>query len=136
MGQLDGRTILASGSGDETVRVWDAATGTAVGDPFTGHSLRVRSVAVGQLDGRTIVVSGSDDRTVRVWDAATALRVGGAFVGHADPVNAVAIGQLDDHTIVASASSDRTVRVGRGHRAQVAAVCRPPRSGVRGGIGS
>ena len=37
VGQLDGRTVVVSGSGDRTVRVWDAATGAPVGDPFTGH---------------------------------------------------------------------------------------------------
>ena len=71
VGQLDGRTIVVSGSDDGTVRVWDAATGTPVGDPLTGHTGPVNAVAVGELDGRTIVVSGSDDGTVRVWDAAT-----------------------------------------------------------------
>ena len=35
--ELDGRPVVISGSGDGTVRVWDLATGTPVGDPFTGH---------------------------------------------------------------------------------------------------
>ena len=76
VGQLDGRTVVVSGSDDGTVRVWDAATGAPVGDPFTGHAGGVSAVAVGQLDGRTVVVSGSDDGTVRVWDAATGTPVG------------------------------------------------------------
>jgi WD40 repeat protein len=50
------------------VRVWDAATGTPRGDPFTGHTSPVSAVAFGQLDGRPVVISGSGDRTVRVWD--------------------------------------------------------------------
>jgi WD40 repeat protein len=33
VGQLDGRTVVVSGADDRTVRVWDAATGTPVGDP-------------------------------------------------------------------------------------------------------
>ena len=49
------------------MRVWDAATGSRVGDPFTGHTDEVNAVAVGQLDGRPIVVSGSDDHTARLW---------------------------------------------------------------------
>ena len=63
--------MVVSGGGDGTVRVWDAATGDLVGEPFTGHDDWVRSVAIGRLDGCTVVVSGSDDGTVRVWDAAT-----------------------------------------------------------------
>jgi len=46
------------------VRVWNLATGGAVGDPFTGlHRLGDRAVAVAELDGRPVAVSGSDDRT-------------------------------------------------------------------------
>jgi WD40 repeat protein len=58
----DGRQI-ASGSKDETVRVWDAATGD-YRKTLTGHSGGVTAVAFSP-DGRQIA-SGSDDETVRV----------------------------------------------------------------------
>jgi len=57
---------VASGSDDETVRVWDAEIGEAIGEPFRGHNSRVQSVAF-LHDGKRLV-SGSDDRTIRVWD--------------------------------------------------------------------
>ena len=44
--------MIVSGSDDGTVRVWDAATGTPVGAPLTGHTGPVWSVAVGRVDGR------------------------------------------------------------------------------------
>jgi WD40 repeat protein len=69
--ELDGRPVVISGSRDRTVRVWDLATGTPVGDPFTGHTGSVAAVAAAELDGRPVVISGSGDRTVRVWDLAT-----------------------------------------------------------------
>ena len=69
--ELDGRPVVISGSDDRTVRVWDLATGTAVGDPFTGHDGPVNAVAAAELDGRPVVISGSSDETVRVWDLAT-----------------------------------------------------------------
>jgi WD40 repeat protein len=60
---------IASGSGDNTIRVWDARTGEAVMEPIQGHTKWVSSVAFSP-DGAHIV-SGSSDNTIRVWDART-----------------------------------------------------------------
>jgi WD40 repeat protein len=68
----DGRTLLATGGSDETVRLWDPATGTPVRDPLTGHTDWVWAVAAVPLpDGRTLLATGSRDETVRLWDPAT-----------------------------------------------------------------
>ena len=64
----DGKT-LASGSADDTVRLWDVATGQQDGSPLTGHTDPVTSVAFSP-DGKTLA-SGSADGTVRLWDVAT-----------------------------------------------------------------
>jgi len=37
--------VIISGSDDQTVRVWDLATGAPVGDPFTGHGGPVNAIA-------------------------------------------------------------------------------------------
>ena len=95
VGELDGRAVVVSSSGDRTVRVWDLATGSTVAGLFTGHSKAVKAVAVGELDGRPVVVSGGDDRTVQVWDLATRSTVAGPFTGHRGAVNAVAVGELE-----------------------------------------
>ena len=69
------RHRIASGSCDNTLRLWDADTGQPIGDPLTGHTDAVYSVAFSP-DGKRIV-SGSGDKTVRLWpayaDAASAL---------------------------------------------------------------
>ena len=57
-------TPLASGGCDDTVRLWDAATGKPVGDPLTGHTSWVSSVAFSP-DGTRIASGG--DKTVRLW---------------------------------------------------------------------
>ena len=77
-------TRIASGSFDNTVRLWDAATGQPVGAPLTGHTGAVTSVAFSP-DG-TRLASGGDDKTVRVWDAATGQPVGAPLTGHTGPV--------------------------------------------------
>ena len=98
-------TLVASGSGDRTVRLWDAATGS-LRRTLEGHTDRVRAVAFSP-DG-TLVASGSDDRTVRLWDAATgSLRR--TLEGHTGWVNVVAFSP--DGTLVASGSDDGTVRL-------------------------
>src|SRR5258708_947383 len=62
----NGRHVV-SGSEDNTIRIWDAESGAAVGEPLTGHAEGVSSVAYSP-DGRHIV-SGSSDNTIRIWDA-------------------------------------------------------------------
>jgi WD40 repeat protein len=65
---VDGSHIV-SGSCDGTVRVWDAASGEAVGEPLRGHEGCVRFVTF-SADGSRIVSAGVDN-AVLVWDAAS-----------------------------------------------------------------
>ena len=60
-------TTLASGSRDNTVRLWDAKT-VKRKQIFAGHTDMVTSVAFSP-DGTTLA-SGSDDGTVLLWNVA------------------------------------------------------------------
>ena len=83
----DGK-LVASGSADETVRLWDAATGAPCGEALEGHSSSVCSVAFSP--GGKLVASGSDDKTVRLWDVATGAPCGEPLEGHSGWVCLVA----------------------------------------------
>ncbi|KAK4234131.1 WD40-repeat-containing domain protein [Achaetomium macrosporum] len=61
-------TRLASASADNTVKIWDPATGQCV-STLEGHRNWVRSVAWSH--DATRLASASDDYTVKIWDPAT-----------------------------------------------------------------
>ena len=61
-------TLLASASDDNTVKLWNVATGTNIAT-LEGHTNSVYSVAFSP-DGATLA-SGSWDNTVKLWDVAT-----------------------------------------------------------------
>ena len=110
----DGTPVIVSGNADNTVRVWDPATGDCL-RTLTGHHGEVHAVAVGALlDGTPVIVSGSWDTTVRVWRLADGAPVGEPLHGPNGPVYAVAAGRLPDGTpVVVSGNGNYTVRVWR-----------------------
>jgi hypothetical protein len=110
-GQVDGRPVLATGSADRTVRLWDPATGTALGGALTGHTDQVGWGCWGQVDGRPVLATGGLDRTVRLWDPATGTALGGPLTGHTGPVYWGCWGQVDGRPVLATGGRDGTVRL-------------------------
>jgi WD40 repeat protein len=100
----DGTRAL-SGSADQTLKLWDAATGKLI-RTFQGHTNVVTSVGF-SADGVRLL-SGSWDKTLKLWDAATGELIR-TFEGHSDAVYSVAFSR--DGTRVLSGSGDRTLKL-------------------------
>ena len=100
--------LLASGSSDNTVRIWDVGDNNNLRHVSTlrGHTAVVYSVAWSP-DGRTLA-SGSADGTVRLWNPGNGINFA-VLRGHTDQVHPVA--WSPDGRILASGSHDKTIRL-------------------------
>lgn len=92
--------LVASGSDDHTICLWNVETGSIIGSPLRGHTAAINSIAFSP-DGRQLV-SVSDDRTVYLWDLERGIMGGKPFTGHTHFVCAVAFSP-DGQRIVSGA---------------------------------
>lgn len=97
--------ILASGSEDQTIRIWHSSTGQCL-KKFQGYTNWVCEVAFSP-DGKTLY-SCNEDRTVRVWDVETGMCLR-TLRGHRYQVWSIAV-SFDGQTL-ASSSEDQTIRL-------------------------
>ncbi|HKI20736.1 MAG TPA: WD40 repeat domain-containing protein, partial [Isosphaeraceae bacterium] len=97
--------MLASGSSDRTVKLWEWPSGKLL-RTLEGHRDNVRSVAF-DSEGY-MLASGSRDETIKLWET-TSGRLLRTLEGHTGPVDAVACSA--DGRLLASKSHDGTIRV-------------------------
>jgi WD40 repeat protein len=116
--QLDGHTawvrslafsqdgkILASGSHDHRIGLWNVETGKCLAQ-LTGHTSSVQSVAFSH-DGKTLA-SGSNDKTIRLWNISTG-QLYLVLQGHTNNLTFVTF-HPKGQTLI-TASTDNTVRL-------------------------
>ncbi|KAI9772614.1 MAG: hypothetical protein M1839_002427 [Geoglossum umbratile] len=97
--------LLASGSQDRSIKLWDPTTGELHGT-LEGHSDSVSKVTFSP--DSHLLASGSDNGTIGLWDLTTK-ELCGIFEGHLGRVLTVAFSP--DGRLLATASVDGTVRL-------------------------
>src|SRR5205823_4653918 len=103
-----GSWVLATGSADSTIRLWDVATRRELIPPLKRHAHGIYCVAFSP-DGRTLA-SAEGDCTVRLWNvAARPVFQIATLQEHTAPVVCVAFSP--DGRTLASASQDRSIRL-------------------------
>lgn len=100
----DGR-VLASGYGDELIRVWDVETGQLLWS-LRGHAYKVNNVA--WSPNGEVLASSADDATIKLWSYADGALIA-TLAGHRSGVNTIEWSR--DGSLLASASLDGTVRI-------------------------
>jgi len=95
-------SILATGSDDNTVRLWTskAARCDCIGI-LAGHENYITCVVIEEI----FVISGSVDTTIRKWDMATCVCLA-VFSGHEERINRL----ISTGDFVFSSSTDATIR--------------------------
>jgi WD40 repeat protein len=100
----DGK-VLASGSFDNDVKLWDYPSGKTL-QTLKGHTGPVNTVAFSP--NGALLASGSQDKTIRIWDPKDGKMIR-ELKGHGDGVQSVAFSP--DNKWLASASADKSVRL-------------------------
>ena len=100
----DGK-MLASGSGDNTVKLWNTTTGKEI-KSLTGHTNGVNGISFSP-DGK-MLASGSSDNTVKLWDTTTGKETK-TLTGHTNSVFGISFSP--DGKMLASGSGDNTVQL-------------------------
>lgn len=104
--------IIASGSEDNTIKLWDLNTGECLAT-LEGHEAGVRAIAISP-DGQ-LLVSGSADNTIKLWQLPSVENEPicpdpiYTLTGHSGDVKCLSISR--DGQILASGSHDKTIKL-------------------------
>jgi WD40 repeat protein len=108
------KTILASGSCDNTIILWDIISFKQINN-LTGHTGCINAlISVPYVDSTNLLISGSSDSKIKVWQSnGKELKNtnGNDYFENNKPVNALAYGTIDYSAYIAIASDENKVKI-------------------------
>lgn len=112
MGRVGDTPVLATLSGDNTLRLWDLETGAAVGRPMEGEEYTVKAAPVfGRIDGVPVVLA-THSQPVRIWNAGSMRTMGEPLCGRDWRTSSVEMFEdVPGRVVVATEDSDGVIRV-------------------------
>eukprot|EP00002_Diphylleia_rotans_P031968 TRINITY_DN6671_c0_g2_i2.p1 TRINITY_DN6671_c0_g2~~TRINITY_DN6671_c0_g2_i2.p1 ORF type:complete len:2170 (+),score=353.17 TRINITY_DN6671_c0_g2_i2:52-6561(+) len=102
--------LLASGSSDFSIKIWDIATCKVI---FTlrGHTGSITSIAnIEMKSGQKCLVSASNDKTIRMWNIRDEKNLK-VITAHSESVDFVCKVKSGGNDCLASVSEDKTIRI-------------------------
>ena len=125
--------MLASGSQDQSIRLWDLTRNDYPGAVLRGHDKGVTSVAF-VPPGSNLLVSAGLDGTIKLWDVLTR-RCTKTLPAHSGPVACLAVspegktlasGGIDGTVRLWDLAGGKVLRTLSGHRDKVSSICFSP----------
>ncbi|ETO33512.1 WD-40 repeat protein [Reticulomyxa filosa] len=110
---LDGNQFICSGSGDNTIRIWDVDTGQQIRS-LNGHSCSVLCAKFSPYhyynNRRSVICSSSHDSTICFWDIKENQQLP-VFNEHNDSVCDIVFSSFNYGRYMCSGSEDNTIRL-------------------------
>jgi WD40 repeat protein len=100
-------SLLASGSRDETIRIWNVYTASELA-VLPGHQDDVLAVAFNHGSPNAILASGSSDKSIRLWDVEESCNLDHA-VSNSAAIRALALSPTGDY--LAAVREDKFLRL-------------------------
>jgi WD40 repeat protein len=124
---LFGNDLLASGSCDSTIKIWNLTTSSNIQN-VTGHAGCVNSLVSVDYLNKTYLISASDDSTIRVWNSSfdsieTYHSVSVTAIVYDSLTKYVASGSTDNKINLFSVSFKLSDKNDAAHRDRIQAIC-------------